>query len=322
MTCIDAFKNINISVPYNQLKVSPCCVTPTISTDTIDFYNNSYLNRVREQWSAGQWPQECKICKVHEDNNITSRRQGSEQWYKDHGLDNTEVDLVRIDYWVGDLCNLACVICSPAQSSAWKEELKWPIEHKKSSVNKFWKNLDLSTLRFIHFNGGEPLLSKEHVEFLEHIPNKQQVEITYNTNGTVRASDYLLSLWEQFRLVHLDFSIDDIEQRFEYQRYPAKWDQVTHNLSWYISTAPHNTMFGINTTVSWLNQKSIPKLSEWLRMNFYVTRFTDAIQHRQQYAVGKFGLNNDLVQIRHQLDEIDARRGTDWRTTFPELAVA
>ncbi len=37
----------------------------------------------------------------------------------------------------------------------------------------------------------------------------------------------VLSLWEQFRLVQLDFSIDDTGQQFEYQRYPAKWDQIT-----------------------------------------------------------------------------------------------
>ena len=130
----------------------------------------------------------------------------------------------------------------------------------------------------------------------------------------------LLELWEQFKLVQLDFSIDDIGARFEYQRYPAKWHEVTENLQWYIDHAPHKCMFAINTTISILNQSNIANLSKWLQKNFSVSRFTDPINHRLQSVItGQLLTTNSPQNIRKYLDSIDSRRGTNWRQTFPEL---
>lgn len=319
MTCIDAFKNINIINQQGQLQISPCCFAPPKNTDIVDFYNNEYLAKIRNSWNNNVWPIECNACQITEKQGFESRRQGSAQWYKDHNLNNNLVELVRLDYWVGNLCNLACAICGPNNSSKWREELKLPTELKKSSVNQFWKDVDLSSLKFIHFHGGEPLLSKEHIEILYAIPHKSSVQITYNTNGTIQASSKLLELWSEFGLVHLDFSIDDIGPRFEYQRYPAKWDSVADNLQWYIETSPHNVMFGVNTTVSWLNQKYQADLDTWLKKNFSVSKFSDPIEHRKQPAWGNLSCNNNPVTIKAYLDAIDRRRGTDWRKTFPEL---
>ena len=39
--------------------------------------------------------------------------------------------------------------------------------------------------------------------------------VFYNTNGTVRVSDEVLTLWEECKLVEIYFSIDDIEKRFK-----------------------------------------------------------------------------------------------------------
>ncbi len=322
MICVDIFKNINIVTRQGDLSVSPCCISQTQSADVIDFENNAYLHVTRDQATAGKFPTACVNCKNAEDAGLTSRRQGSNSWYKDHGLYNTTVELVRMDYWTGDVCNLACVICGPHNSSTWKQELRLPTELKKSTSNQFWKTLDLSKIQFIHFNGGEPLLSKEHVKFLHAIEHKDRVHLNYNTNGTILPNKELLELWQQFRLVQLDFSIDDISERFEYQRYPAKWQQVVDNLQWYINNAPHNCMFATNTSVGVLNQQNLPQLTSWLQTNFHTTRFTDPIEHRQQLTKGVFALKDAdkrKSRIIATLDSIDQRRGTDWRVTFPEL---
>lgn len=320
MTCIDAFKNLNVVYHRKFLKISPCCVSKAVSVDKIDFYNNSYLEDIRKEWRNGQWPDPCINCKNTEGRDHSSRRQGSNQWYIDNNLFNDTVELLRIDYWTGDLCNLACVICGPHNSSKWKQELNIPIESQKLVANKFWKDLDISQLQFIHFHGGEPLLNKEHIEFLKAIPDKSTVTITYNTNATVLPSHDLLLLWKQFKLVHLDFSIDDIEERFEYQRYPAIWNEVVDNLNWYYNNMPHNVMFGVNTAVGILNQSNLENLSTWLKKNFYATKFTDPIEHRTQFTIGNFSIDSDLEQVKKYLDAIDRRRGTNWKKTFPELA--
>lgn len=322
MTCIDIFKNINIVVQQNNLAVSPCCISPTRPATFIDFDNNEYLAELRKEMQQGILPAACSNCKNAEGAGLNSRRQGSNSWYKSQGLDNTVVELIRMDYWTGDTCNLACVICGPENSSTWKQELGLPVELKKSVSNKFWTTIDLAKIKFIHFNGGEPLLSKEHVKLLHAIKHKDQVHLNYNTNGTVLPSNELLALWEQFCLVQIDFSIDDIGTRFEYQRFPAKWDQVKANLQWFINHAPHNCMFAVNTSVGILNHSNLQALTSWLQANFHTTRFTDPIEHRQQLTVGMFALQDAdkrKYEIRRALDQIDQRRKTNWRITFPEL---
>jgi molybdenum cofactor biosynthesis enzyme MoaA len=322
MTCIDIYKNINIVARQNSLAISPCCISPIRPANVVDFLNNEYLVSLRNEISTGQLPTACSSCKDAEAAGLTSRRQGSNSWYKDHNLDNNKVELIRMDYWTGDTCNLACVICGPHSSSVWKQELGLPIELQKSTVNQFWKTIDLSKIQFVHFNGGEPLLSKEHVKLLHAIEHKDRVHLNYNTNGTILPNEELLNLWGQFKLVQLDFSIDDVGERFEYQRFPAKWTQVTDNLQWYIDNAPHNCMFAINTSVGILNHANLDKLLTWLQHNFHTTRFTDPIEHREQLTYGLFALKDAdkrKSRIIDTLDQIDKRRGTDWRTTFPEL---
>jgi len=321
-TCLDVYKNLSISMKDGDVYVSPCCLHhPGDKVQTIDFVNNKHLKDIREQVKQNQWPATCtERCLTQEKINNTSRRLGSNQWYKDHKINDTNVDLIRIDYWVGDGCNLACAICGPDFSTSWKKELNLPIVEQKSSVNKQWKNLDLSNLKFIHFNGGEPLLSKEHVNFLTEIPNPNQVHIFYNTNGTVRPTKNLIDLWGTFKLVQLDFSIDDIGKRFEYQRYPANWEEVKENLQWFIDTMPVNCMFGVNTAVGLLNQDTIAELEHWLTENFKTNRVTDPIEHKQQPVDGLLNSNNtDWEKIVEYLDNLDQRRGTSWRHTFPEL---
>lgn len=319
--CIDAFKNLNIVNYGNKLSLSPCCVSPPEPADTIDFYNNQYLKQIRKDWSEGKFPPACSECQSMEKLTGSSRRIHSNSWYQDHGHFNNSVEMLRLDYWTGDQCNLACAICGPDSSSVWKQELKLKTPLKKSVVNKFWKTLDLTQLKFVHFNGGEPLLSKEHMIFLQSMPNKKQVQLNYNTNGTVLPTAQLIELWEQFDLIKLDFSIDDIGARFNYQRYPADWDQVSNNLQWFLNQSPHNCMFAVNTSVGVLNYYTIAELDQWINQNFYISRVKDPIEHRKQRVFGVLSMDNvrDPQKIQDYLDSLDSRRKTNWKSTFPEL---
>jgi sulfatase maturation enzyme AslB (radical SAM superfamily) len=321
--CIDAFKNLNIVRHHNSLQISPCCLSPTQAVSIIDFKQDPYLKQIRNDWDNNQYPTACQACQQSEARGQTSRRSGSNQWYQAHDLVNDQVELIRMDYWTGDQCNLACVICGPDWSSSWKQELNFEKQNQRAVINQTWSELDLTQLRFVHFNGGEPLLSKEHVKFLQAIPNKSQVQITYNTNGTVLPGAELLSLWQEFQLVQLDFSIDDLESRFEYQRYPAQWNQVVKNLQWFWDHAPHNCIFNTNTAVGVLNHDNLQNLMDWLNVHFNSNRFGDVVEHRQQPVYGLFALENYQERIQEILDFLNAcdlRRGTTWKTVFPKLS--
>jgi len=322
-TCIDAFKNLYIEIKDSSTSISTCCIAlPTDKVTAIDFYNNPTLNSIRSSWRQGLSPSKCTQCTKTENLGLPSRRMGSNSWYDDNGYNSTTTELIRIDFWTGDTCNLRCVICGPHFSSAWKEELKLSKHEIKSNINKTWKDLPLDEIRYIHFNGGEPLLSKEHVVLLNSIVNKKQIHLNYNTNATIRPTDELLALWEEFKLVQIDFSIDDIEQRFEYQRYPAKWNEVKDNLTWFIQYCPVNCMFAVNTTLSILNYKNIDNLKLWINTNFNENRVGDPIEHRLNLVNGIFNLDDidvNKIKIVEFLNNCDVRRGTNWKTVFPEL---
>ena len=56
-------------------------------------------------------------------------------------------------------------------------------------------------------------------------------DIHYNTNGTQLPPREIFDLWKQFKRVEIAFSIDDVGEPFEYQRHPANWKEVNHNLN-------------------------------------------------------------------------------------------
>jgi hypothetical protein len=72
---------------------------------------------------------------------------------------------------------------------------------------------------------------QEHFDLLQYAVEQgyaQNIDIHYNTNGTQWPDAH--ELWKHFKRVDIAFSIDNLEQRFEYERYGAKWNEVTENI--------------------------------------------------------------------------------------------
>lgn len=317
MICLDAFKNVSISREGGELRIAPCCIAESQPVQTLDFQQDPYLVNIRNTWQTGTWPGACVRCEQAECTGQSSRRINSNQWYQDHDINNNDPELLRLDYWTGDTCNLACVMCGPWASSAWKSELRLPLVQRRHNTNDYWQQLPLHGVRYVHFHGGEPLLSSQHQDFLTAIPDPQQVHIYYNTNATVRPTARLLDLWARFNLVQIDFSIDDVNERFNYIRYPAQWQAVCENLEWYKNTMPNNCMFAVTTVVSVLNRRYLGDLQTWLAQNFSHSRFQDPVEHRQQDCEGILNYLQVLPATVQYLDELDQRRGTSWRKLFP-----
>jgi MoaA/NifB/PqqE/SkfB family radical SAM enzyme len=126
-----------------------------------------------------------------------------------------------------------------------------------------WNDLEqmIPTLETLYLSGGEPLLLKHHWKFLDkcfEMQRSDQIEIRYITNGTIDITDAQLEIWSKFKKIRLLVSIDDIEERFEYQRYPAKWNTVKENLLKFKEI--QNIEIGIVCSVSIFNVYYIPEL--------------------------------------------------------------
>lgn len=257
--CPDLFTNFFIQkFDESTAELAYCCVSErTKPTNQIDFYHKK-LEEGREYFlSTGQLPKDCQVCVDCENNNTISRRLAELSY--EHRPYTFERNILRLQYNCDNICNLKCVGCGGWYSSAWfEDEIKLgrrkptDIKVKPTKNNPVLIDLDVSKLHSIYFNGGEPLMTKDHIRVLNYLKdngNARNIYVCYNTNGTQPITDEMLTLWKEFGSVQLIVSVDGIKDSFEYIRYPAKWDHVISNVENYRRTGVPKVSFGINIGV-------------------------------------------------------------------------
>lgn len=218
-----------------------------------------------------------------------------------------------IDYSVGNLCNLKCVICGPHNSTQWIPDYQKlhpntnieRFKYKKNQQIEIANDSSLANVLTVHFHGGgEPLMSDPHVNLLKRIKKVKglsDVRVFYNTNGTVQVDDDVLTLWSECKLVELYFSIDDIGSRFEYQRTGASFESLCENLQWFHVNMPHNHLFKINCVWGYLNLFYLDQLVEWHQTNFNTNRFGDPTPLIFQEAMGYTNITHVSSQLKSTL---------------------
>jgi hypothetical protein len=239
----------------------PCCLARedisgvNLRTHTLeDAYKSEYMQNLRRQFRAGEKPATCKLCWDEEDAGKDSKRINSrvrlKELYPLVDWKNDQPDqLWFLDLKLGNICNLKCRICGSWSSSKWAaEEMdylpkgydkkkhiaynwlkqgKWPEESPS-----FWENLKtlLPQIKYFEFTGGEPWLIEEHWKLLRYAVDtgdSKHIDIHYNTNATVNSLGVEKSaLWNHFGRVDIAFSVDNVGDRFEYERYGAKWEDA------------------------------------------------------------------------------------------------
>jgi MoaA/NifB/PqqE/SkfB family radical SAM enzyme len=145
----------------------------------------------------------------------------------------------------------------PESYPQWQSLKHIKIDWANNTNSNLWKDLDKigDNLQYITFSGGEPLLDKSHAIMLKYLVNNNrssQISLHYNTNGTVYAENLIL-LWDKFKQVELTFSIDNIDSKFEYERYGSTWETVIKNINQYKKLNSNIFKFNVNGTVTALN---------------------------------------------------------------------
>ena len=169
-----------------------------------------------------------------------------------------------------------------------------------------------------------------------------QLTLCFQTNGTQTIAKKYFDLIENFYLVKLHISLDGAADKFEYQRWPASWNQVTDNILNLKAELPGNVMFVIEETISIFNLYYQQELAQWVKENFATNREGDIVNHTRHLAEGTFKLNNlsneyakevdqsyltpewkeNPEQIRKMLKEIekfDLLRNQSFAEVFPEV---
>ena len=235
----------------------PCCLAtdeiPNINLkkNTLEqAFRSDYMKDLRRAFSEDKKPGQCRNCWREEKAGKKSKREYMLEKFKHIEVDYNNIEgeeLVFLDLKLGNICNLKCRICGSWSSSKWaKEELdyvndsknhiartwleegQWPRKSKQ-----FWTQLDeiLPQVKYFEFTGGEPWMIKQHFDLLQRAVDKgyaKDIDVHYNTNTTQFPKDP--TIWQHFKHVQIAFSVDNTEERFEYERFGAKWRTSNTNI--------------------------------------------------------------------------------------------
>ena len=372
--------------------VRPCCLADDEivdshsvkfnlkSADFREIQNSEYMYQLRQQFLSGEQPQTCRKCWNEERSGRTSKRMHTLDRLKHMGISSEWTQaakpLMFLDLKLGNICNLKCRICGSWSSSqfAAEEIAVLPREEQKKSHAysmlragawprdnpQFWDQIDsvLNDIRYIEFTGGEPFMIEEHFQMLQGMVDRgiaHQVEIHYNTNGT-QYPEEAEHIWKHFKTVEIAFSLDDVGERFEYQRSNAQWAQVCENLDRFrdLKEIYPNIELQVCTTVNIFNVRYLGDIAAWLERNresfsfvywnmmhdaWYfsiaclpdsaktaIAQYLDSVVtiYREEFdRIRDFmtrGASTDGFMTCMKIQDLDQKRNTDLAVTAPELA--
>jgi len=299
----------------------PCCLAeesiPKLNItngDSIkDAFESDYMENLRDQFLEGKQPATCAKCWALESAGNKSKRMISNEKF---GIDTSNKSLKFLDLKLGNICNLKCRICGSWSSSKWAQEEielgnklargwleqgQWPRQQ-----HNLWNEITelLPSIEHFEFTGGEPFLIKEHFDILEksvELGTSKKQKIHYNTNGTTFPEHAIKNIWPYFKEVEIAFSVDDIGNRFEYQRYPANWQLVNTNIEKFngLKKTYKNIKTQVCCTINIQNIFNLDAVARWIdRQSFdyvFYNYLHEAKEWNVQYLPTKY---KQLIQTK------------------------
>lgn len=274
--------------------IKPCCQwidnIGNVDNDDIvrSFKNSNKIIKLREQFLNGEKPISCESCWTRESQIGDSRRIWFNKFVstvKEGYVYQTELDDIQwtqMDINLSNVCNLKCRMCGSWASNSWFEEdiLLSKInpafkkegnperqkirQHELESLKSLIPYLD--GLTRIDFKGGEPMMAKNHVEFLKLlIDNKlnEKIILQYTTNGTI-VNPNILNTLSNFKKIRIMFSIEGTGNLYGYIR-GGKYsiEDLESVISMY-NDLP-NVEIGFNVTVQAYNLLDLKNLYDLLK---------------------------------------------------------
>ena len=177
-------------------------------------------------------------------------------------LNHGSTDLVPQDWQIdlGNFCNSACIFCCPEASSrlALEQKKLGLIDHlpppnwtdDPALIDKFCDILsDSSNLAYLHFMGGETLITPAFKTILEKLRDRgfSKTHIGFTTNLTVWPVD-VIALMCEFENLHVGLSIECLHALNDYVRWPSRleqvqeiltrWIELSRSRGWYVQIRP------------------------------------------------------------------------------------
>ena len=267
------------------------------------------MQNLRQAFLQGDMPQDCDRCWSEERAGRTSKRMHTLDRLRGM-IDESEwtthaKPLAFLDLKLGNICNLKCRICGSWSSSTFAaEEISYQQNRKDNfhyvmmklgrwprEESRFWQDLEnhMSGLQYLEFTGGEPFMISEHFDLLQKLVDHglaKNIEIHYNTNGTVwpQGAEHI---WQHFRHVEIAFSIDDVADRFEYQRAGADWLAVNGNIDLFenMRNRNNNVSLQVCTTVNVLNVMYLYEVAAWIDQRHFDFVYWNMLHDAPEFCI-------------------------------------
>lgn len=222
----------------------------------------------------------------------------------------------------------------------------------------WWERLDsiAPSLRHIYFTGGEPLLVPAMQEIMDKLiagGYAKDIILRFDTNLSA-INKKVIDKFKHFKKIHLCVSVDDVEERYELIRYPGNYNNLLsniqklidnnieiHYISCCIGVASIYSMvrvidlaerLGVTAEFRFLEGpwhldiRSLPKSAKQEIIDFYKNLPGDANRQKWYTAITRLLTKymeteriDRLTKFVSIMDKLDKLRGTDWRTTLPDV---
>ena len=348
--------------------------SPSLNNVSIqESWNSSYYRQVRLDMLAGRKNSNCERCYVVESLGGKSKRHKScqsQNLTKEDARKMTDNEGYvncsprQIDVRVGNICNLKCIHCWTGNSSKWYEDKllldkyentqNIPMDNQWiSNKGDVWKYIQthIQDIKELSFLGGEPFASRSHNQLLDWLIENDYTHLSFHyvTNGTLLTKDIIKKL-EKMKSVRLHVSMDGIQERAEFLRYPSNWKKLERNLldlqyadfkarfQW---TAYNTNIFRLPETYQYCSQKfpnmdfllcdfvtqpvhmSIQNLPSFFKEQ--ITEKLEAFKPLDSTVYLNFMNTRQLWDeqgsiLYNYLEDLDRARQTNWRKILPEIA--
>lgn len=251
------------------------------NTTLLEYYNSNQLKAIRQDLLQGRSLEMCSNCHYEESfNKINGRLRQLNKSAID--VDNFDLTLrssphyenflysyenqgsanlspVDLQIELGNICNSACIMCTPEASSKLASDYvklneKNPTLFSRPSQYTAWnrdpKNLqqfidelvNIPNLRYIHFLGGETLYEESFYTICEHLIEKniaKNIIIGTTTNGTIY-NTRIEKFIQNFKQFHLGISIESVSELNDYIRWPSQIQNVLENVDSFLQLRKSN----------------------------------------------------------------------------------
>jgi radical SAM protein with 4Fe4S-binding SPASM domain len=258
------------------------------------YWNSDQMKQLRLDQLQGKQVKQCQQCWQDEACGKNSLRQEYNQQFAKH-LDLKKIKKspqghndnfpILLDLNLSNICNYACVMCSPKLSSKISQEQKKyrndfqklgfiKIENEPANYDwpdqTFFQNLIekiLPNIRSVELKGGEPLLIKNVKKTIANINNKSECTIALTTNGSVDFEDDFLETLSKFKKIWIFVSVDGIGATGEWVRHGSDWNQVDSVIQ--KVSQLENCVFRLSTVLQVFSPVTFPDIFYYAKQHHY-----------------------------------------------------